>query len=556
LKADIACGGLILILNIAPLFGQVILTEIMANPAGSETAIPGGDSNEYIELFNAGDDSVDLTGWSFTDGDDDDYLSTGDFQLSPLPIIDGVYNSMILPPEGFALILDPEYVDPANDQPFDWPENTLILTIQTTTDLGGYRLSTTDPVTLFDEFGTPVDSFPNPFDPGDGISAERTSIEGNSWLSCVASTGNTAGSRNSHWPFGNDLSLDSLTTPNNPAEESPVAIFAYVSNVGDNTSSSSTIRLYEHDDTSSSELISTESIPSLLPGEGHVIEFSADLAVGSYVLFCTLPNDDNQMNNDARFSLFVGPSGWPICVTEFMFMPITGESEWIEIHNWGDESVDLTGWQFGDEITLHDIPACTLEPGEFAVLIQDSSSFGDSLCPEALLLEPSGWAALNNTGDNVRLFDSAGLPRQILPYTSAQFGSCMDYGISAEALEAGSYQFVCSPAGRTPGCENSIWFITPGTANVYVEPNPFNPTKETTTIHLEFPSGGVEAYIYDRMGRRMATVAHPDRSVGLEFVWDGRDDCGEILPSGMYVLHARDADGYSAKKVIALEGGR
>ncbi|HDR90997.1 MAG TPA: hypothetical protein ENN75_01985, partial [candidate division Zixibacteria bacterium] len=172
------------------------------------------------------------------------------------------------------------------------------------------------------------------------------------------------------------------------------------------------------------------------------------------------------------------------------------------------------------------------------------------------LLEPTGWGVLNNTDDIVRLFDSAGLPRQILPYTSSQFGSCMDYGISAEAMEAGSSQFVCSPAGRTPGCENAIWFITPGTAKVYAVPNPFDPTRETTTIHLELPSGGVEAYIYDRLGRKIATIAHSDRSVGLEFQWDGRDDSGSILPSGMYIIHAKDADGYSAKTVIALEGGR
>ncbi len=545
-----------LLLLIAPASGRIILTEIMSNPAGGETAIPGGDSNEYIEIFNTGEDSVDLTGWSFTDGDDDDFFSTGDLRLSPLPLIDGVYNSMILPPGWFALILDPEYIDPANDQPYNWPENTLILSIQTTTDLGGYRLATNDPITLFDEFGSPVDSFSNPFDPGDGISAERASVEGNSWLACNSPAGNTAGARNSHWPYGNDLSLDSLTTPNNPAEESPVAVFAHMSNVGDNPTLSSTVRLFENDDTSTAVLISTESIPSLLPGETHTAEFSAVLASGAYVLYADIPEDDNSINNNAELSLFVGPSGWPICISEFMFMPITGESEWIEIHNWGDYAVDLSGWQFGDELSLNDIPPCTLDPGGFAVLAENIDDFSDSLCPGAMLLEPSGWAALNNTDDVVRLFDSAGLPRHVIPYSASQFGSCMDYGISAEAMEAGSSQFVCSPAGRTPGCENSIWFITPGTAKVYAEPNPFDPTRTTTTIHLELPSGGIEAYIYDRLGRRIATIVDPERPVGLEFIWDGRDESGEILPSGMYIIYARDADGYSAKTVIALEGGR
>lgn len=542
---------------ITSLMGQVLLSEIMNNPAGGETETPGGDSNEFIELFNAGTDSVDLSGWSFSDGDSDDDLAAAEGIISPLPDDpDGVYNSLILAPGGFAIILDPEYTDPANDQPYDWPEGTLILTIASTTDLGGSRLATTDPITLFDNTGAPVDSFPEPFDPGDGVSAERTSVAGDAWEACIGAAGNTAGRRNSHWPYDNDLSLDSLTTPNNPATETPVTVYVHITNIGETAVSGANVELYDSPDTSVAMLIGSENLADFSVGESRAIEFSADLSEGSYELFATLSDDDNLANNSNSISVFVGPSGWPICISEIMFMPYTGEPEWIELFNWGEEDIDLTGWQFGDEVGLYDIPPCTLAAESFLVLVEDSILLTDTLCDGSLLIQPDSWPALNNTGDMVRLFDSSGLPRHSITYTDDQFGSCMDNGISAEAIEEGSTQLACSPAGRTPGCENAVWFITPGKTSIYADPNPFDPTMEKTTIHLELPSGGIEVYVYDRMGRRIAILADPEHPVGLEFPWNGTDDSGKILPSGMYILFAKDSEGHSAKSVIALEGGR
>ncbi len=538
------------------LLGQIILTEVMNNPTGSETAIPGGDSNEYIEIFNAGEDSVDLTGWSFSDGDDVDFLSTGEFRLSPLPLIEGIYNSMILAPGAFALILDPEYVDPANNQPYNWPSNTLILSIQTTTDLGGSRLATNDPITLFNEHGTEVDSFPVPFDPGDGISAERVSIDGDSWSACIAPSGHTAGARNSRWPFGRDLSIDSVSTPENPVASSPISVYVYISNVGESFVGTVTIRLFESSDTSAFNLLDSETITNIEISENRVIELTADLSEGAYNLFASLSDDDNLSNNSGSLRIFIGPSGWPVCVSEFMFMPITGEPEWIEIHNWGEIPIDLTGWSFGDELTLYEIPPCTLEPGGFAVLVENLANFSDTLCEGAILLGPSRWAILNNTSDVVRIVDSDGLLRQSIPYSSGQFGSCMTNGVSAEVIEAGSSQLACCPAGRTAGCANAIWFITPGRKSISADPNPFDPTKERTTVSFELPSAGIGVYVYDRLGRRVATLVEPNRPVGMQVEWDGRDDSGQILPSGMFILFAKDSEGNSAKAVIALEGGR
>ena len=68
-------------------------------------------------------------------------------------------------------------------------------------------------------------------------------------------------------------------------------------------------------------------------------------------------------------------------------------------------------------------------------------------------------------------------------------------------------------------------------------PNPFNPT---TAIHFSLPAAGwTEVAVYDLRGSRVRTVLAGQRSAGEHSVtWDGRDDGGRRLPSGVYLVRA------------------
>ena len=97
------------------------------------------------------------------------------------------------------------------------------------------------------------------------------------------------------------------------------------------------------------------------------------------------------------------------------------------------------------------------------------------------------------------------------------------------------------------GCE--LWLYTgaivtgvgdtpaAGTA-LEVRPNPFNPR---TTFSLQLPpAGAVSLQVFDATGRRVRTLL--DGSVVADGVlsveWDGRDDAGRALPSGVYLARA------------------
>lgn len=164
---------------------QVVINEVMANPKGSESGGGSpGDRNEFIELYNVTDDTVDLATWVITDLDDDDVISrwTDGLLLVKYPSVR--IRSTLLMPHSFALILDPEYTSADTvggiAQPYEFPEGTLILTVKNTTV--GNGLANNDPVVLKDKsgstistFGTPESEDDFPDDAGDGKSWERMS---------------------------------------------------------------------------------------------------------------------------------------------------------------------------------------------------------------------------------------------------------------------------------------------------------------------------------------------------------------------------------------------
>jgi len=82
-------------------------------------------------------------------------------------------------------------------------------------------------------------------------------------------------------------------------------------------------------------------------------------------------------------------------------------------------------------------------------------------------------------------------------------------------------------------------------------PNPFNPS---TTIRYGIPAGEVGPVrldIYDLRGRRVRTLFRGERAAGeYQAHWDGRDDRGAELGSGVYVARLRAARAVVSRKML------
>ncbi len=82
-------------------------------------------------------------------------------------------------------------------------------------------------------------------------------------------------------------------------------------------------------------------------------------------------------------------------------------------------------------------------------------------------------------------------------------------------------------------------------------PNPFNPA---TTITFELPDrANVEVVIFDVTGRKVRTLLHERRGSGEHIInWDGRDDAGVPVSSGVYLCKLSTDKGYSETKKMTL----
>jgi hypothetical protein len=146
-----------------------------------------------------------------------------------------------------------------------------------------------------------------------------------------------------------------------------------------------------------------------------------------------------------------------------------------------------------------------------------------------------------------------------------------------DALAGADGEFVELAPGQTLTLEFDAPRSTPATARSYVlvvdghytasdddastprafaaypaTPNPFNPT---TTIRFDLPSSArVTVRVYDVTGRLVATVA--DRAFGAgqqRVLWDGRNDAGETLSSGVYFYRITSPFGTKTQKLVLLK---
>lgn len=95
------------------------------------------------------------------------------------------------------------------------------------------------------------------------------------------------------------------------------------------------------------------------------------------------------------------------------------------------------------------------------------------------------------------------------------------------------------------------WGVPEKTGLAPAYPNPFNPA---TTIRFRLAEPGpVELIVTDISGRLITTLTSSDLSTGAyTYRWDGTNQKGEQVPSGVYLYHLRTAGETLTKKVTLL----
>jgi hypothetical protein len=549
----------------------VILNEVLANPLDEDTG-------EFVELFNTGDAPVDLSGWRLADAADtndliEEYAGLHDWGLS----------GTIVPPGGYALIVDPEYSGEYTDFLYTYadPDGTVLLTIGKDTTIGNGLTNAGDTIRL-GPGGTWLAVFGWGSDPGQGLSWEKiepgAGDEPENWVPCEHPHGSTPGRRNSMAPAGHDVSIPAggLTfSPPAPHPGQPVIISAAVKNRGKAPADGVEVRFFNDADRDSllsfgEQIGAAHPIEDPIdPGQTVTVKRSWTPALSGARLMAAeavFGADEEPTDNTAFAILPVRYLSGSAVVNEIMHHPAPAgdeselEPEWLEILSLAGEPVDLAGWTIEDARSGPEALCDTsvmLAPGEYAVIAAgDPETFRQaySLAAGTVLFPPGGLPSLNNSGDLLLLSDPAGTAVDSVLYSDAWGGGS---GVSVERInphlgsnDPFNWGWCVHPSGSTPGAANSIFTpVKPGRTELSVSPNPFSPggdgRSEVTIIsyRLPTPAAFLRLFVFDVRGRRVRSLADGRRSGSRgDLLWDGKNDDGESLKMGIYIIYMEALD--------------
>lgn len=226
--------------------------------------------------------------------------------------------------------------------------------------------------------------------------------------------------------------------------------------------------------------------------------------------------------------------------------------EFIELLNWGDIQIDLSGWSFSDGIEFVFPEGSSIKPGELVILAVNKSTY-EYL--ENQVFQITG-GRLNNAGEGLCLVDSSGnvvdqvLYDDQLPWPVQADGQ----GPSMELIDPAGDNSIAGAWGashQTGGSPGTLGTSGTGLQKkkdpekiaFQVWPNPFS---EFITLQISLArSTDCSIEIFNTMGRRIfQEVAFMNQGTH-EIVWSP----GEI-PEGIYIVILRTKKSIFTEKIL------
>lgn len=286
------------------------------------------------------------------------------------------------------------------------------------------------------------------------------------------------------------------------------------------------------------QLLHSENISPLAPQEDRTIELW--LQGGYLLLFAQLSLvDDPNLENNSLYISSLGTGAMPPLINEIFPAPSSGKQEWIELYAQaaaGDRAAYVIIDAANNRIpfSLPDVPGYFVLCRDRDSLLQDYPD-----CPPMAVIEVSSWANLNNDGDSLILLDAA--QENVLDamsYTAAQAVS----DLALQKIVAPDSSILWRVGKPNPGQENTIQQnqLPEQNEKLKVLGSPCDPQKaETITIsyNLPEPSNRVNCTIYDLQGRTVRHLADHAQVEGRGLLsWDGRRQNGSYAKRGLYII--------------------
>jgi len=243
--------------------------------------------------------------------------------------------------------------------------------------------------------------------------------------------------------------------------------------------------------------------------------------------------------------------------------------DWVEIFNAEEDAVNISGWQLKDDDDNHIFvfPENTiLNSSEYLVIVRNQEKFSNLYQNVDNFLGEFSFG-FGSDSDKVRLYNSESVLVDIVSYKNSdpwpQEADGTGYTLSLKSTdlnnELAENWAVSSEIGGTPGEQNVIQTAITSVSDVpqvfsleQNYPNPFNPS---TNIRYMLPrAANVTLTVYNILGQKIKTLVNNFESAGLKNVfWDGKDESGSSVSSGMYFFRIIADSG--EKKYAAMKKG-
>ena len=416
----------------APAPGEVVINEIAYDPP-----TPQASTNEWIEVVNRGDRTVDLAG-----------LVVGDAASASEPVA----GPLALAPGGFAVV-----VRNAAEFSAAYPGVAFVEIVGfPSLNNGGDRVS-------ISIGGVELDAVP--YEPGWGgtdASLERRDPDGPSadaanWATTTAGAGGTPGAQNT--AFEQDTTAPALVSAE--AESATVLLLALSEPVTPETA--------ERPDAYTVSDGIGEPLAAALVGDGAAVRLTLGAplpGLGTYSVTARGLADragNVLAEGTVSFAFGEGDRADPrdIVINEFLYDEPSADNpgEFVELFNRSGKTFDLADFTLNDAVG-DDEPVTDrqrlLGPGEYAVVVESAALFA-AVFPDVEFIEQGSWSALNNSGDAIVL-KYRGLTVDSLLYSPSWGGedaSLERRDPDGPSSVAANWATTADLRGGTPGALNS-----------------------------------------------------------------------------------------------------
>ncbi len=155
------------------------------------------------------------------------------------------------------------------------------------------------------------------------------------------------------------------------------------------------------------------------------------------------------------------------------------------------------------------------------------------------ILERKGWIKVVGSPRGIHLTEE---PTDKVDTVAVLLVGTITAGSPIEALEVPEDPIVLPKAVAKPGSFALL--------NNY--PNPFNPN--TTILYALPKETDVKLEVYNLLGQKVRVLVNKHQDAGYQtVVWDGRNDKGESVPTGIYFYRLQAESYVNSKKMILMK---